>query len=210
MTAKITMPCGQCTGQTNGTACNDANPCTGTSTCQSQKCTGGTPMSCSASRPVPRGRRVQRRDRRLLEAAQAQRHRAAATATPAPRRTPASRARAPARTRSRAPRRTSATWRGRATRRRACARTRPRPTGRPATTATRARRRTPASPARAPGGNPVTCTASGPVPRGGDLQSGDGRLLESDAKPTGRPATTATRARRRTRARRAPAPAATR
>jgi RHS repeat-associated protein len=49
LTAKIKMPCGQCTGQSNGTSCNDQNPCTGSSTCQSQKCTGANPTSCSAS-----------------------------------------------------------------------------------------------------------------------------------------------------------------
>ena len=48
-TAKIKMPCGQCTGQPNGTACNDQNPCTGSSACQSQFCAGSNPMSCSAS-----------------------------------------------------------------------------------------------------------------------------------------------------------------
>jgi RHS repeat-associated protein len=48
-TSKIKMPCGQCTGQPNGAACNDQNPCSGSSTCQSQFCAGSNPMSCSAS-----------------------------------------------------------------------------------------------------------------------------------------------------------------
>ncbi len=49
LTAKIKMPCGQCAGKPNGFACDDQTACSGTSTCQSQFCTGSNPMSCSAS-----------------------------------------------------------------------------------------------------------------------------------------------------------------
>jgi len=49
LTATITMPCGGCTGQPNGTACNDSNPCTGSSACQNQRCVGSSPVSCPAS-----------------------------------------------------------------------------------------------------------------------------------------------------------------
>jgi len=50
LTAKVTMPCGQCAGQgTNGNLCNDANPCTTGEACQNQRCVGGTLASCSAS-----------------------------------------------------------------------------------------------------------------------------------------------------------------
>ena len=104
---------------------------------------------------------------------------------------------------------TSATTRARATRRRASARTR-----RKAERHGVQRRQrvhadaTPARPAPAPARNPSTCTASRPVPRRGHLQPGDGRLLEPDRSRTARRATTATRARRPTPARPAPAPAA--
>jgi len=49
LTAKIKMPCGQCAGKPNGFACDDQTACSGSSTCQSQFCTGSNPMSCSAS-----------------------------------------------------------------------------------------------------------------------------------------------------------------
>ena len=74
LTAKITMPCGQCTGQPNGTACNDATACSGTSTCQSQKCTGAQPDELLGVGPVPRFRGVRRRNRHVLESTEAQRH----------------------------------------------------------------------------------------------------------------------------------------
>ena len=47
-TASITMICGACVGQPNGTACNDANGCTQTDTCQSGACVGSNPKTCSA------------------------------------------------------------------------------------------------------------------------------------------------------------------
>jgi Mg-chelatase subunit ChlD len=48
VTSKIKMPCGQCTGKANGFACDDQTACSGTSTCQSQFCTGANLMSCSS------------------------------------------------------------------------------------------------------------------------------------------------------------------
>jgi hypothetical protein len=47
-TASITMICGACASQPNGTACNDANPCTQTDTCQGGACVGSNPITCSA------------------------------------------------------------------------------------------------------------------------------------------------------------------
>jgi RHS repeat-associated protein len=44
--ATITMICGACTGQPNGTACNDANPCTQTDTCQAGVCVGANSITC--------------------------------------------------------------------------------------------------------------------------------------------------------------------
>ena len=49
LTAKIVMPCGFCANKTNGTTCNDSNPCTTGEACQNQRCTGGTLTSCAAS-----------------------------------------------------------------------------------------------------------------------------------------------------------------
>jgi RHS repeat-associated protein len=47
-TASITMICGACAGKPNGTACNDANACTQTDTCQSGACVGSNPLTCAA------------------------------------------------------------------------------------------------------------------------------------------------------------------
>ena len=40
-------------------ACNDGNACTQSDTCQSGTCTGATPVTCTAQRPVPHRRDVQ-------------------------------------------------------------------------------------------------------------------------------------------------------
>jgi hypothetical protein len=40
-------PCTFCSGQPNGTACNDGNACTQTDTCQNNVCVGGNPVVCS-------------------------------------------------------------------------------------------------------------------------------------------------------------------
>src|SRR5207247_9484497 len=39
----------QCSGQLDGTACNDGNACTQTDTCQAGACVGSNPVVCSAS-----------------------------------------------------------------------------------------------------------------------------------------------------------------
>jgi hypothetical protein len=39
---------GPCAGKVDGTACDDGNPCTLTSSCQAQVCVGGSPVTCGA------------------------------------------------------------------------------------------------------------------------------------------------------------------
>ena len=163
----------------NGTSCSDGNACTQTDTCQSGACAGANPVICTAPGPVPRRRHLQPGDGRLLEPGQGRTARRAATATPARRPTPARPAPAPAANpvTCTAPDQchdvgtcNSSTG---ACSNPAKAERRPR-----AATATPARRPTPASPAPAPARNPVTCTASGPVPRRRHLQPAHRRLLE--------------------------------